>query len=149
MSTVDLRELRTLWIVWLLIIEQRDHIAGNCYDYFDPETQILICMHAAHVYRCNKKDIWDYVNLFSEWERWEHKVLSKVDNRFVGVPVNVTTINELCGEKIQTPEETDQWLSINQVKYDTIENSEQVCKSRVGEVSIRKNVPELHNKTMG
>ena len=54
---------------------------------------------------------------FSEWERWEHKVLSKVDNRFVSVPVNITTINELCGENIQTPEEMDQWLSINQVKY--------------------------------
>jgi UDP-galactopyranose mutase len=122
----------------VLIIEQRDHIAGNCYDYIDPETQILVCKYGAHIYRSNKKDIWDYVNRFSEWERWEHKVLSKVDNRFVSVPVNITTINELCGEKIQTPEEMDQWLSINQVKYDTIENSEQVCKSRVGEVLYEK-----------
>jgi UDP-galactopyranose mutase len=65
-------------------------------------------------------------------------VLSFVDNKFVSVPVNITTINELCDEMIQTPEELNQWLDTNQIKYDVIENSEQMCKSRVGTILYEK-----------
>ena len=50
-------------------------------------------------------------------------MLSFVDNKFVSVPVNITTINELCDEIIQTPDELDKWLATNQIKYDVIENS--------------------------
>ena len=115
------------------IIDKRDHIGGNCYDYIEKESGLLICKYGAHIYRSNKKDIWDYINKFSNWIRWEHKVLSFVDNRFVSIPVNITTVNELCGENLQTTEEMNEWLEKNQIKYDKIKNSEQMAKSRMGE----------------
>ncbi len=115
------------------IIDKRDHIGGNCYDYIEKESGLLICKYGAHIYRSNKKDIWDYINKFSNWIRWEHKVLSFVDNRFVSIPVNITTVNELCGENLQTTEEMNEWLRKNQIKYDKIKNSEQMAKSRMGE----------------
>ena len=101
-------------------------------------TESRVCKYGAHIYRSNDSNIWDYINKFSKWIRWEHKVLSFVDNKFVSVPVNITTINELCDEMIQTPEELDKWLAANQIKYDVIENSEQMCKSRVGNVLYEK-----------
>ena len=122
----------------VVIIDQREHIGGNCYDYIDKETGILMCKYGAHIYRSNDSNIWDYINKFSKWIRWEHKVLSFVDNKFVSVPVNITTINELCDEIIQTPDELDKWLATNQIKYDVIENSEQMCKSRVGNILYEK-----------
>jgi UDP-galactopyranose mutase len=97
-----------------------------------------MCKYGAHIYRSNDSNIWNYINKFSKWIRWEHKVLSFVDNKFVSVPVNITTINELCDEMIQTPEELEKWLAENQVKYDVIENSEQMCKSRVGNILYEK-----------
>tara|TARA_Y100000768_G_C23977347_1_gene683767 strand:- start:791 stop:1915 length:1125 start_codon:yes stop_codon:yes gene_type:complete len=115
------------------IIDKRDHIGGNCYDYIEKESGLLICKYGAHIYRSNKKDIWEYINKFSNWIRWEHKVLSFVDNRFVSIPVNITTVNELCGENLQTTEEMNEWLEKNQIKYDKIKNSEQMAKSRMGE----------------
>ena len=122
----------------VIIIDKRKHIGGNCYDYIERNTNIRINKYGAHLFHTNNKEVWDYVNKFSEWVRWEHKVLSKVDDKFVSIPVNITTVNELCGENLQTTEEMNEWLKKNQIKYDKIENSEQMAKSRMGE--------ELYNK---
>ena len=122
----------------VIIIDKRKHIGGNCYDYIEKNTNIRINKYGAHLFHTNNKEVWDYVNKFSEWVRWEHKVLSKVDDKFVSIPVNITTVNELCGENLQTTEEMNEWLKKNQIKYDKIENSEQMAKSRIGE--------ELYNK---
>ena len=122
----------------VIIIDKREHIGGNCYDYIDKNTNIRINKYGAHLFHTNNKQVWDYVNQFSEWVRWEHKVLSNVDDKFVSIPVNITTVNELCGENLQNTEEMNLWLEKNQIKYDKIENSEQMAKSRIGE--------ELYNK---
>jgi len=119
------------------IIEKRDHIGGNCYDYID-DNGILINKYGAHLFHTNYEDVWNYINLFDTWSRWEHKVFGHVDNKFVSIPVNITTINVLCNENIQTESECNEWLEKNQIKYDTIENSEQIAKSRVGEILYEK-----------
>ena len=116
----------------VLIIEKRDHIGGNCYDYIDKETGILINKYGAHLFHTNHEDVWEYINKFDEWKRWEHKVLAYVDDKFVSMPVNITTVNELCGENIRNEEEMKIWLEKNQEKYDEIVNSEQMAKSRIG-----------------
>ena len=114
------------------IIEKRDHIGGNCYDYIDPETGIMLNKYGAHLFHTNNDEVWKYINTFDEWVRWEHKVLTYVDDKFVSIPVNITTINELCDEHLQNEADVKQWLEMNQVKYDTIHNSEEMAKSRIG-----------------
>ena len=84
-----------------LIIEKRDHIAGNCFDYEDPQTGILMNQYGAHLFHTNDERVWEYVTKFDTWKRWEHKVLSFVDERFVTMPVNITTINEVMNESLQ------------------------------------------------
>lgn len=120
------------------IIEKRNHIGGNCYDYIDKETNILVNKYGPHIFHTNDEDVWNYVNKFDEWIRWEHKVLSYVDDKFVSIPVNITTINELCNQNLQNEEDGRLWLEQNTVKYDTIENSEEVAKSRIGTVLYEK-----------
>jgi UDP-galactopyranose mutase len=114
------------------IIEKREHIGGNCYDYIDEETNILINKYGAHLFHTNNGNVWDYVNNFDKWIRWEHKVLTFTDNKYVSIPVNITTINELCNENLQNENDVNIWLERNQVKYDTINNSEEMAKSRIG-----------------
>jgi len=123
-----------------LIIEKRDHIGGNCYDYIDKETGILMNKYGAHLFHTNKENVWKYINKFDIWKRWEHKVLSYVDGRFVSIPVNITTINEVLNENLQNEEDVKLWLEKNQVKYDEIKNSEEMAKSRIGEVLYEKMV---------
>ncbi|RZJ71883.1 MAG: FAD-binding protein, partial [Flavobacterium sp.] len=57
----------------VLIIEKRDHIAGNCYDFID-ENGILVSKYGAHLFHTNEEEVWQYINQFSDWYKWEHKV---------------------------------------------------------------------------
>lgn len=118
----------------VLVVEKRDHIAGNCYDYLNKDGH-LINKYGLHIFHCNDPKIYNYITHFSEWIRYDHKVVSRVGGHLVPVPVNIETVNVLCNETIQTSEEMDEWLQQNQVHCDNSEivNSEQVAKARVGE----------------
>jgi UDP-galactopyranose mutase len=121
----------------VLIIEKRNHIGGNCYDYVD-ENGIIVSKYGAHLFHTNDTEVWNYINQFDIWKRWEHKVVGLIDNTIVPIPVNITTVNMLCGQSIQNENEMDEWLKNVQVKYDLIENSEQIAKSRVGDILYDK-----------
>jgi UDP-galactopyranose mutase len=116
----------------VLIIDKRDHVGGNIYDYVNSDTNILMNKYGAHLFHTNNTRVWDYVNNFDKWVRWDHTVVGDVDNMIVPIPVNITTVNMLCNENIQSSDEMDKWLSQNQIKYDNIDNSEKMAKSRVG-----------------
>src|SRR5689334_10302768 len=78
----------------VLIVEKRNHIGGNCYDYYD-KAGVLVAKYGAHIFHTSFEDVWKYVNTFSEWIPYVHRVLSFVDGKLVPVPVNITTVNEL------------------------------------------------------
>ena len=128
------------------IIEKREHIGGNCYDFKDKETNILMNKYGAHLFHTNNEDVWNYVNKFDKWIRWEHKVLTFTDNKFVSIPVNITTINELCEENLQNEKDVNEWLEKNQIKYDTIKNSEEMAKSRIGNKLYEKLIKDYTYK---
>ena len=122
----------------VLIIEKLDHIGGNCYDYIDNETNILINKYGAHIFHTNNDKVWEYVNNFSEWIRWEHKVLSYVDNKYISVPINITSVNMLYNTNITNSNEMISYMNNIQCKYDIINNSEEMAKSRVGNFIYEK-----------
>jgi len=122
----------------ILIIDKRDHIGGNCYDYYDSETGILMNKYGAHLFHTNDEEVFEYISKFCIWKPWEHKVLGLIDNKLLPIPPNITTVNELCNENITNEEKMNKWLADNQVKYDEITNGEEMAKSRVGEVLYEK-----------
>lgn len=121
----------------VLIIEKRDHIGGNCYDYID-NLGIRINKYGAHLFHTNYEKVWKYINSFDEWERWEHEVKGYIDNKIVPIPANITTVNMLLNENIVNEEQMNEWLKKNQEKYNTITNSEEMAKSRVGKILYEK-----------
>lgn len=122
----------------VLIVEKRYHVGGNCFDYIDNYTGIRINKYGAHIFHTNYEDVWEYINRFSEWIRWDHTVLACIDDMHVPIPVNMTTINMLCNENLKNEDDARIWLDKNQIKYDNITNSEQVAKSRIGCVLYNK-----------
>ncbi len=121
----------------VLIMDKRDHVGGNCYDYID-ENGILVSKYGAHLFHTNFEDVWEYVNRFSEWYFYEHKVLSHVDGKLVPIPVNITTVNMLFGTKIQNEEEMKMWLLKNQAKYENPKDGEEAALAAVGPVLYEK-----------
>lgn len=121
----------------VLIIEKRNHIAGNCYDYRD-ENGILVSKYGAHLFHTNEESVWKYVNKFSEWYPWEHKVVARVDDKTVPIPVNITTVNELFGTDISSEEEMKNWLEENRIAIEKPLNGEEAVVNRVGPVLYEK-----------
>jgi UDP-galactopyranose mutase len=121
----------------VLVIEKRNHIAGNCYDYYD-EAGVLVSKYGAHLFHTNFEEVWKYVNHFADWYNYEHKVLAKVDGHLVPVPVNITTVNKIFGLHIKTESEMQAWLDENQVRCDDPQNGEEAALSRVGPVLYEK-----------
>src|SRR5690625_4214976 len=98
----------------VLMLEKRNHIGGNCYDYID-ENGILISKYGAHLFHTNDEEVWEYVNRFSNWYKWEHKVLARVDNQLVPIPVNIDTVNRIFNLNLSSEKEMENWLEINRV----------------------------------
>lgn len=121
----------------VLIIEKREHIAGNCFDYYD-KAGVLVSKYGAHLFHTNFEEVWKYVNRFADWYNYEHKVIAKVDGHLVPVPVNITTVNKLFNLDIQTEAEMQQWLEDNQVHCDDPQNGEEAALARVGSVLYDK-----------
>lgn len=115
----------------VLVIEKRDHIGGNCFDYIN-EYGILVSKYGAHIFHTNHEEVWQYVNKFSEFSPYSHKVKASVDGKLVPVPVNIETVNLLLDKKIVNEAEMDHWLHENQIVFKQPTNSREVGLSRVG-----------------
>jgi len=89
----------------VLIIEKRNHIGGNCYDYFN-ESGILVHKYGPHIFHTVYKDVWNYLSKFTSWIDYEHKVLALINGKKVPIPFNLNTLYELFSEptakKIET-----------------------------------------------
>jgi UDP-galactopyranose mutase len=121
----------------VLVLEKRDHIGGNCYDFYN-DHGIMVSRYGAHLFHTNYEDVWEYVNRFSKWYPYEHHVLARVDGKLVPIPVNITTVNQLFGLEIRTEEEMQQFLDQVQIKNPAPRNGEEAALARVGTVLYEK-----------
>ncbi|MGC8979514.1 NAD(P)-binding protein, partial [Caldisericum sp.] len=78
----------------VLIIEKRNHIGGNCYDYKD-ENNIIVHKYGPHLFHTDYKDVFDYLSNFTEWQVYQHKVLAFIDGKKVPIPFNFNSIREV------------------------------------------------------
>lgn len=78
----------------VLIIEQRNNIGGNCFDFYD-KNGILVHKYGPHIFHTNSKKVWRYLSQFTEWHNYEHKVLGYVDGKKVPIPFNLNTLHAL------------------------------------------------------
>ena len=78
----------------VLIIDRRNHIGGNCYD-FKEESGILIHKYGPHIFHTNNKKVWDYLSAFTEWDIYFHKVLGVLEGKKVPVPFNLNSIESV------------------------------------------------------
>ena len=81
----------------VLIIEKRNHIGGNCYDFKD-ENNILIHKYGPHLFHTNNKEVIDYLSNFTSWDIYNHKVLAYIDGKKVSIPFNFNTLYEVFPE---------------------------------------------------
>lgn len=120
----------------VLIIDQRDHIAGNAYDYYNKDG-ILIHKYGPHIFHTNAKRVFDYLGQFTAWRPYEHRVLASVDGQLVPIPINLNTINTLYGLNLDSTQ-VEAFFESKAEKKDKVLTSEDVVVSKVGKELYEK-----------
>lgn len=115
----------------VLVIDRRDHIAGNAYDYHD-EHGVLVHRYGPHIFHTNSQQAVDYLSRFTEWRPYEHRVLASVDGRLLPIPINRTTVNELYDLDLRSDEDMERFLAERAEPVEHIRNSEDVVVAKVG-----------------
>lgn len=138
-----------------LIIEKRDHIGGNVYDYVDANN-IRVSQYGAHLFHTKYERVWDYVTEFSEWIPYDHRVRGLVPDKdgnlkLVAIPPVQSTVNALFGENISSEEEMQKWYEGQRVppaEEGKLANSEEAALSRVP-CAVREDLQALHEEAVG
>ncbi len=80
------------------VLERRDHIAGNAYDYED-EAGILVHKYGPHIYHTYNERVHEFLSRFIEWTPYQHKVLANVHGELMPVPFNHQSLKIAFGEE--------------------------------------------------
>ena len=122
----------------VLILDRRNHLGGNCYDYKD-KNGIIIHKYGPHIFHTSNEEVWTYVNKFSDFNNYEHRVLSRVNGKYHEFPINRNTINKFYSKNFKTDIEVVEFL--DKIKDKTIEipkNSEESVLMKIGKELYEK-----------
>ncbi len=85
----------------VLMLEQRNHIGGNCYDHLD-ENGILIHKYGPHIFHTNNERVYKYILNFTKWYDYSHEVVAFVNDEYIPVPFNLNSLHLVFEEKKAT-----------------------------------------------
>ncbi|GAA1989059.1 UDP-galactopyranose mutase [Terrabacter lapilli] len=88
----------------VVIIDRRSHIGGNAYSENEPETGIEVHRYGAHLFHTSNQRVWDYVNEFTKFTSYVHRVYTSHNGEVFPMPINLGTINQFF-RAAYTPDE--------------------------------------------
>jgi len=117
----------------VLILERRHHLGGNAYSEKEPETGIEVHVYGAHLFHTSNEKVWEYVNRFTTFTNYQHRVFAKVEDQVYSFPMNLGLINQFfC--KAHTPDEARALIAEQASEIETSEatNLEEKAISLIG-----------------
>ena len=82
----------------VLVIDRRNHIAGNCYDEYD-EHGILVHVYGPHIFHTDKERVREFFSQYTEWYDFDHEVHANVHGNLICVPFNINTLYQVYDEE--------------------------------------------------
>ena len=79
------------------VLERREHIAGNAYDYVNDEG-ILVHKYGPHIYHTYSERVHEFLSRFTKWTDYQHRVLANIHGTLMPVPFNHTSLKLAFGE---------------------------------------------------
>lgn len=83
-----------------IVIDARDHIAGNCHTGREAETGVLIHQYGPHIFHTSNETVWNFVQRFGEWVPFINRVKASIPKGVFSLPVNLHTINQFFGKRL-------------------------------------------------
>ena len=114
----------------VLVIERRNHIAGNCFT--EQQDNIHIHRYGPHIFHTSNLSVWNFLNRFAEFNNYVNTPLAMSDGDLLSLPFNMYTFHQLWG--VKTPEEAKAKLKQQCIDFGrTPENLEEQALSLVGQ----------------
>ncbi len=114
----------------VLVVDRRDHIAGNAYDVKDSH-DILIHQYGPHIFHTNSERIFNYLSQFTQWRPYEHRVRGVVNGQEYPFPINRDTLNQLYDLDLTEEEAAEYFEKVREPKEKVL-TSEDVVLNSVG-----------------
>jgi UDP-galactopyranose mutase len=117
----------------VLVLDRRDHIGGNAYSAPEPTTGIEVHVYGAHLFHTSNERVWEYVNQFTSFTNYQHRVFSIYQGQTYSLPINLATICQYFGRSY-SPEEARTLVAEQAGEFDTAEaaNLEEKAISLIG-----------------
>jgi UDP-galactopyranose mutase len=117
----------------VLVLDRRDHIGGNAYSAAEPETGIEVHRYGAHLFHTSNERVWRYVNQFTEFTGYQHRVFTIFSGQTYSMPINLGTICQYFGRSF-SPEGARALVAEQAGEFDTAEadNLEEKAISLIG-----------------
>ncbi len=118
---------------YVIVIDKRNHIGGNCYSTTDEETGIEYHRYGTHIFHTSSPEVWQYISQFTEFNGYHHQVLTRHENKVYQIPINLETINSFYNINL-TPLEARKFIEeeISQEKSGVLSNFEEQAIALVG-----------------
>ena len=128
----------------VLVIEKRNHIAGNCYT--ENKDSIDVHKYGAHIFHTSNKQVWEFVNRYSVFKPFINSPIANYKGQLYNLPFNMNTFHQLYG--VITPEQAKDRIIKETCKENIIEpkNLEEQAISLVGRTMYEKLIKEYTEK---
>lgn len=130
-----------------LVIDRRDHIAGNVYT--ENISGINVHKYGAHIFHTSDKEVWDYVNRFAEFNNFINSPIAVYHDELYNLPFNMNTFSKMWG--IRTPAEAKAKIAeqVAELNITDPQNLEEQALSLVGTDVYTKLVKGYTEKQWG
>ena len=119
------------------VVEKRSHIGGNCHSVIDEETGIECHRYGSHIFHTSDERVWQYINQFSAFTNYRHKVMTISDGQVYFMPINLKTLCDVA-HKALTPTEAKRMLETAMCNPATARNLEEKAIALIGHELYRK-----------
>lgn len=130
-----------------LVIERRNHIAGNAYT--ESTGDINVHKYGAHIFHTNNREIWEYINQFADFNRFTNSPIANYKGEYYNLPFNMNTFYQMWG--VKTPEEAKTKIEEQKAEanIENPKNLEEQAISLVGKDIYEKLVKGYTEKQWG
>lgn len=94
----------------IIVVEAKNHIAGNCHTARCPETNILEHVYGSHIFHTSDAAVWGFVNQFEDFRTYVNTPFARIDDDIYSLPVNLATINKFFKRNLM-PHEAKKFVS--------------------------------------
>ncbi|HKN97945.1 MAG TPA: UDP-galactopyranose mutase [Pseudonocardiaceae bacterium] len=117
----------------VLVLERRSHLGGNAYSEPEPGTGIEVHRYGAHLFHTSNKRVWEYVNQFTDFTGYQHRVFAMHAGQAYQFPMGLGLISQFLGRYL-TPDEARAWVAEQAAEVDpaNVHNLEDKAISLIG-----------------